>query len=179
MPFRRNQVSFAPKRGPRRATEWLGSADVTGFTALAAGAAVLDQSLTGAQVAIISPFTITRTVGMLAVTSDQVAATEQYFGAIGGAVVEERARAAGVGSLPIPIGDESSDSWFLFKHYAGEIKFASGVGIDGASVRIFEFDSRAQRKVEEGQAIIWTLENASANNSFLYLLKFRMLIKKH
>ncbi len=52
-------------RGPRRATQWLGSADSTTFTTLANSGGVFDQSFAFAEDA-----TIIRTRGSLWVSSD-------------------------------------------------------------------------------------------------------------
>ena len=82
-------------RGQRRATEWFASANVTGVTTLAAASFLFSQSLTAAELAK-RPFTVTRTVGSIWVRSDQVANTEDPFGAIGFRVVSEKAIATGL-----------------------------------------------------------------------------------
>jgi len=40
-------------------------------------------------------------------------------------------------------------------------------------------DSKAMRKVQEGQDIAIVLENGSALDGMLFLLQFRMLVKLH
>ncbi len=177
MAHRMGRVGFAP-RAVRRKTDWIASADITALTNLIGGGVVIDQSLTGAQVALIAPFTIIRTVGYVGIRSDQAGATETPFGAIGAMVVKETARAAGVASVPTPINEEGDDGWFLYQGIASDFLFASGVGFSNSGMKIFQFDSKAQRKVADGDAIIWTAENASADG-FDYLLKFRMLVKLH
>jgi len=99
--------------GQRRLTDWLGSGPHTTATALAAASVVLDQSFTGAQVDALTAFTIIRTVGLIGVRSDQVAADEFILGAVGGMVVRETARAGGVGNVPTPITEVDDDGWFL------------------------------------------------------------------
>ena len=166
-----------PRRGQRRATTWIPSADSTDIQALAAGGVVLDQDFSGAQVDATGPFTITRTVGYIAVATDQAAATEFPFGAVGCMVVQEVARVGGVGNVPTPISEEGDDQWFVYQGFA-----TGGIFVTGGMAPfqyVFPFDSRAQRKVEEGQAIVWTVENASATDGLNYILKFRMLIKRH
>jgi len=162
------------RSGQRRATEWLASADQTSAQDLAASTVAIDQALTGAQVSAISPFTITRTVGMVAVAGDQVAALEFPLMAIGAMVVRETARAGGVGNVPTPITEEGDDGWFLYLTAA-----ASSGTLNGAPASIFQFDSRAQRKVEDGDAVVWTVENSDSAAAISYWLKFRMLIKVH
>ncbi len=161
-------------RQARRATEWIGSADTTAWTNLAAGASIIDQALTGAQVSAISPFTVIRTVGLISVRSDQEVASEDVFGALGAMVVRETARAGGVGNVPTPITEESDDGFFLFQFVA-----TSASPVEGHRAASFQFDSKAQRKVEDGDAIVWTVENSSAAAAMAYVLLFRMLIKVH
>ena len=173
------RAPFVVSRGERRKTIWAASADVTGETTLAAGAAVLDQSLTEAQLQTIGlPLTITRTRGILLVRSDQVANNEVPFGALGMSVVSEQARAAGVASIPTPITEEASDLFFTYQHWVTQNRLSSAIGFS-QSTTIFEFDSKAQRVVQSGEAIIITMENGSATAGVDFLLKFRMLLKLH
>ncbi len=164
--------------GQRRKTEWGSSADVTAFAGLAAATTVLDQAFTAAQLTVVAPGTVIRTVGYIAVQSDQVAATERPFGAMGFAVVSEQARAAGVASLPAPINNEESDLWFVHQQFAASFRFVTAAGFS-EELKIFEFDSRAQRKFVDGEAIVVVVENASATFAMNYVLKFRILFKLH
>jgi len=158
----------------RRQTFWIGSANFNAFRNLALNGVAVDQDLLGAVAGALSPFTITRTVGFLALKSDQVAAAEEGTFAVGGMVVKETARAAGVASLPTPIIEMDDDGWFLYQQGS-----FSGGPIEGAPVRNFAFDSRAQRKVEDGDAVVFMVENASAAAGCDYDFWFRMLIKLH
>ena len=160
---------MAPAR--RRATEWFGSADITGSTVLAAATFTFAQSLTAAELAK-RPFTITRTVGQIWVASDQVAALEFPFGALGFQVVSDKAVATGATALPDPITEKSSDTWFTYQSFA-----AAGGPIDGSGGTIFDFDSRAQRKVEDGSDVAVMVTNADANFGLRFILQFRLLIK--
>jgi len=170
--------TFRGPSRPRRATEWFASADIDSEQAYPAGSVVLDQSLTAASLASILPATIVRTRGLLWVRTDQFAATEQPFGALGMAVVSEQARVAGVASLPSPITEEQSDLWFVHQFWATGILFGSATsGIRAGDV--YEFDSRAQRKVEDGSAVVVMIENAQATDGMTGMLKFRMLFKLH
>ena len=166
----------ALRQGQRRKTVWLASADITTIQTLAAATAVQDQVFTGAQIEALGPLTITRTIGTLWVKTDQVAATEIPFGAMGMCVVSEQARVAGVASVPTPITDETSDLFFTYVPWAASMLLADATGmIDGMST--YQFDSRAQRKVQDGEAVSVTLENASSVHGVGYVLKFRILVK--
>ncbi len=94
-------------RGPRRSTQWLGSAKDTGLTVLAANANVLDQSF-----AFLEPATIVRTRGTLWVFND-VNTAQTTFGAFGMAVVDNAAAAIGITAVPKPSTNSSDDAWFL------------------------------------------------------------------
>jgi len=176
----RRSRGFALRRqGPKRATVWVASADVTAVTALAGATSILAQSLTAAQISAIgaAPSTIVRIRGQLYVQSDQTAAAERPFGALGVAVVSDQARIAGAASLPAPIADEESDLFLLWQPWQ-----AAAI-VDSAAVAIqpmytFEVDSRAMRKVPDGSAIVFMMENAAlAGIGAQFMLKFRMLLK--
>ena len=164
-------------RAPQRQTNWLASADITAPTNLAAGASILDQAFTQAQIQGIGPATIVRTRGLLLVGTDQEAATEFPFGGLGMMVVREQARAAGIASLPTPIAEEFDDGFFLHQFWGSPITLASAVG--QLTWQRWDFDSKAQRKITPDDAIVVTLENASALAGVNYILKFRMLLKLH
>ena len=169
--------SFAPvPQSLRRKTEWIASADTTGNIALGANSVILDQSFSQAQNQAIGPFTIVRTRGILWVGTDQIAANEQPFGAMGMMVVREPARVAGIGSLPTPITDEFDDGFFVYQYWGNMFELNAGASAVVHFDR-YEFDSKAQRKVNSDDAIVVTLENASALHGAVYVLKFRMLLK--
>ncbi len=160
-------------RFPKRATQWVGSTDITAFTALAAATAIFDQSVTFGE-----PVTVVRTRGTLWVSPDTISATESAFGALGMAVVQTQASAVGVGLLPTPITDEGSDVWFMWIPWMGSLLFADSTGMLKGYER-FDFDSKAMRKVEENETVVVVIENASATFGVQYILKFRQLVKLH
>ncbi len=100
----------ALRQGQRRQTTWVGVSFVA--TTAATSASVLIASLNAAALAL-RPFTIVRTHLHLGLQSDQVISTEDQVVAYGHAVVSERAIAAGIGSVPTPIGNLSSELWYL------------------------------------------------------------------
>ena len=154
-----------------RLTEWFPSADATVQVSLAAATFVLDQSLTAAELAK-RPFTITRTVGSIWIASDQSAQFEVAFGAVGMTVVSSKAVATGATAVPDPITEEGSDEWFLYRSFC-----VSGGPVVGRPMPEFQFDSRAQRKCQDGEDIAVVVTNASASRGLVYLLKFRLLVK--
>ena len=44
---------------------------------------------------------------------------------------------------------------------------------------MFEFDSKAQRKIVEGEAIVMLVENGSATDGLEYILMLRVLFMLH
>ena len=174
---RRRSVGSVGVRA-RRHTEWFASADVATDTGLGAATKVFDQSLTTAEKAK-RPFTVVRVRGELWVASDQQVASEEPFGALGFAVVSDTAAALGVTAVPDPITDEASDLWFVHQFWQTGLVFLSGVGVSGSWWDRYSFDSRAMRKVQEGEDIAVVLANASSTSGALYILKFRLLVKLH
>ena len=177
MPNFRSRGFRIARSGPRRMTRWIGSADVTAVTVLTGGATTFDQSLTVAELAL-RPFTVIRTVGMFAARSDQIAASEDAMAAVGMAVVSDAAVAVGVTALPGPITDEDSDLWYMYDTVAPGCFLASSIGFASPAFQYRYFDSRGQRKVEDGQDIAVMLEAGSGVGVAVWL-KFRMLVKLH
>jgi len=159
---------------PRRQTLWLGS-QTTLFTTTTLGAnqGRLDQSLTAEELGR-RPFTIVRTRGTMFVQSDQVGALEEQFVSFGMAVVSDQAIDVGVSAVPDPYSDLESDLWFL--HVNGVKGMTGTSDLEG---RLYNFDSKAMRKVEDGQDIAVVIRNVSSAFGFDFFLQFRILIKTH
>ena len=158
-------------RSPGRLTEWFASADRAAFVSLPAATFVLDSQLIAAELAK-RPFTVTRTVGAVYAGGDQVAADENFHGAVGFMVVSDKAAATGATALPDPLTEEASDEWFAYRSFGGE----SGIA-NGRPIMEFTIESRGQRKVADGETIVVMVSNGSAAIGCLYLVKFRMLVK--
>ena len=171
----RSRGAYPAVRRPKRETMWFAGPDETTATTVIAGAADLQSSLNAAALAL-RPFTIIRTVGMLLVQSDQIAANELVSGAYGLAVVSDQASTVGLTAVPTPITEEGSDLWFLYQFGFWSWRFNSS-GAQGPGV--FQFDSRAMRKVEDGQDIVSVFENGDGSFGIQYLARFRMLVKLH
>ena len=163
-------------RSSRRTTTWFFSANVNVEAAVAANSAALSQTFNAAALAL-RPFTIVRTRGYIWAASDQAAAFEVPFGAVGFSVVSDQAAAIGVTAVPSPVADEGSELFFNFQGW-----IASGAGQAASQSngsRLFEFDSKAQRKVSESEDLAVVIANASAADGAVVVLKFRMLVKLH
>ncbi len=164
----------ALRQGQRRKTEWFGAADVGVSTVLAANTVILDQVLTTAEKAK-RPFTVVRVRGMLWVGSDQVVTQEEVQGALGFSVVTDQAVAVGITAVPLPIFDSESDEFFVWQPFFNGQQANVGSPFGMA----FEFDSKAMRKVSDGQDIAVVMENGSDSFGLQYLIQFRLLVKLH
>jgi len=163
----------------RRETLWFTSPGSLVVLA-AANQAVLLQVLNAAALAI-RPFTIIRSRGVVGISSDQTGATEDQHAAFGCAVVSQQASAAGVGSIPTPVTDDGSDLWFVYQRLMAKIQFASVSGMDANAGKIYEFDSKAMRKVEDGEDLVVVAENGPAGTGAGVRINWyvRFLIKMH
>ncbi len=160
----------------RRETVWIDSIGGWSEQNIATGGAVLLGSLSTLALAL-RPFTIVRTRGMLQVNSDQGALSERQLGAYGFAVVSEQAVAIGITAVPTPITDGGSDLWFLYEYFASMEFVQTAVGI--ATYRGVKFDSKAMRKVEDGQDVVEVVELDGLSDGATFSSAFRMLLKLH
>ena len=170
----------ALRQGQRRGTLWLGGV-TTRTTIAAATTAVLQTSLNAGALAL-RPFTIVRTRGVLRLESDQEAAQEFQDCAWGQCVVSSQAVLGGVASLPTPVTDESSDLWFAYEKMYNDLKLDAGGAAAGPTrptglERIV--DSKAMRKVEDGEDIVAVVETGALSNGVIVTSFTRILVKLH
>ena len=159
--------------GPKRSTQWIGSAADTAPTAIPANGVRMDQTFPFGE-----PATIVRTRGTLWVGTDQEAADETVFGAMGMAVVTNAAAAIGITALPLPSTDNFDDAWFVWLPWMSSFRFSSASGAQDQTFARFDFDSKAMRKVHDGSTAVVVFENDAADG-LLFVILFRMLVKLH
>ena len=159
---------------PRRSTEWIsGTVDWTDSTA---GQSQILLAFSQAALADFVPCTIVRTVGILGVAADLNFITNQLFiGACGGCLVREDARIAA--ATPDAFTNAGDDVWFWHQFFAMQIDDRGDVDIKNSE--IYSIDSRAQRKVVDGDAIIFNLNGGSSSDGFDATLMVRLLLKLH
>ncbi len=161
----------------RRETLWFQGVLVRqGLTA--ASTASLVSQLNAAALAL-RPFTVVRTRGIFAVRSDQIAAAEFQDAAYGMAVVSDQAAAIGVTAVPTPATDNGSDLWYVYERLVGQLEFASGVGFEPQMFEQQKVDSKAMRKVEEGQILVEVIETGALSSGVSVITFQRTLIKLH
>ena len=162
--------------GQRRMSSWLDLPPTS--TGLASASAII-LALTTAEKAK-RPFTIVRTHLVVQIVTDQLAADELQVGAIGGCVVSDQAVGIGVTAVPTPETDAASDFWFLHQWLISDFALASSIGFDADAGHIYTIDSKAMRKVNEDEDIIFVIEGGSVLGSGVAIRAAgRMLIKEH
>jgi len=140
------------------------------------GLAILAFSLTAAGLAL-RPFTVVRHRLVWFARSDVVTGGEVWGGAVGGCVVSDQASAIGVTAVPTPITDQQSDLWYFYEQQFGRF---GGTQVEEVG-RQMQIDSKAMRKVEEGEDLIIVLETAAVTEgaSMVSVIGGRFLIKLH
>ncbi len=160
----------APVRGSRGriAPSWTYTQS-SAPTTVAAGSITLLATFTPATEFDV---TVLRTRAHIEVFSDQSAGVEFQCGAFGMCVVSDRAAAAGVASLPRPSSDGGDDIWFLHQPF-----MTHGTAAISAFTNWMDLDSKAMRKVENGQVIVVLVENFSGTTGLLFQDSIRVLAK--
>ncbi len=102
--------------------------------------------------------TIQRNVMQVNWHSDQEAAAETPFGAMGVCVVTQQAFDAGVASLPDPVTEKDSDVWRVYQ------PLFTIQGADTARVvQQYHIDSRVKVNLQPGTVLAWVVANQSAS----------------
>ena len=155
---------------------WLDFAGVLqDFAIITAGNTVILSSLNAAALAL-RPFTVVRTRGIVLIASDQSASDEFQMGALGFGIAQDAAVAAGVASLPTPITEPGSSNCFLWQGLLAMVNATADASAANIS-NVYEFDSKAQRKVENGSDIYVAAENESSTDDYRLSFVARVLIK--
>jgi len=167
---RRARGGLIRSAGPKRVTQWIGSAE-QGIFAVGSNTSVLVQSN-----ATLQNTTVIRVRGLLSVQPGSFAADLDIKGALGFALVSDQAAAAGAVSIPGPWTDLDWGGWFLWVPWAGRVEFRSDTGIRFFDSQInIPLDSKAMRKVAPNETLVVMAESqvGAANVN----LAFRMLVK--
>ncbi len=146
--FSRSRTPFVGQRARKRESIWF-FATPTEVTITTTGG-IIFFSLNAAALAL-RPFTVVRSIFEMYIRSDQEAAAEIQGCAVGLAVVSDQAVAIGVTAVPTPITDMGSDLWYGYKLITSSSSSGTGSAVSGRSEVL---DSKAMRKVEDGQDMI-------------------------
>jgi len=161
------------QRPAARSTLWLFIGPVTG-TMTATGGTIFTSL--NADALALRPFTIIRTHMHFNLGSDQAATPEFGACAWGAEVVSDQSLAVGVTAVPTPDTDAGSDFWFAHRYMTNF--FATAIGRRATS---YDLDSKAMRKVDEGQDLITVgeLESSTSQGGVSLFAAGRILIKVH
>ena len=170
MPARRRSYRGGG-RGFRPATFWNGIVPAV-TTQIPASSKVIVSSFSNVGDAEL---TIRRTRGLMQVQTDQDAASENQIGAMGVLVVNQTAATLGITGMPDPVTDVADDLWFVFEHIQQSFRFHSAVATEPHHATQYAFDSKAMRKVSQGEAIVMVVANAHATHAFNVSIGFRFL----
>ncbi len=163
-------------RSQRRETLWTGL--VSQLVAVAGGDTAVIMSNASAGLLALRPYTIVRTRGILSIHSDQQSANEEQGFAFGHCLVSDQALAIGVTAVPTPDTDINSDLWYVYENMFQTFTFLTGAGF-AQDVVTHRYDSKAMRKVEEGETDISVLETTNFSSGLDVMHSFRQLIKLH
>jgi len=170
MAARSRRGAFAPRQRKRAAPAWgfvgsIAAASIAPATKVLLGSFVLSNPPLGE--------TVLRTRAQFHIRSDQSAVVEDQIGAFGLIVVTDIALAAGAASIPGPFTDGGDDGWFVHQPIT-----QAGANLTAAGTSPWQMvDSKAMRKIEDGQGVAIMIENASAAFAFLEIFQVRVLAK--
>ena len=141
----RNQFRPRIQSSSRRKKVWTVGPQVFGASATASGSLLWT---TGAQ-PTVEGLTLLRTRGQLVIrSSNQLAVSDGFHGAIGLGISTVSAFDIGVTALPKPITDETWEGWYWLKHF--QVLAQTATEADGSNavstVMQIEIDSKAMRK---------------------------------
>ena len=159
----------------RRQTEWIGGCQA--FFDLANNTRVVVLAFSQAALADLVPFTIIRTLGKWTTAIDAGFLTDQdYEVALAGTVMLEQSRATPV--IPSPIVNIADDNWFMYDTSAAFLEevVTSNAAVITSHPMVIDF--RAQRKVQDGDSIVFAAENVGTDTVQLSLI-LRILCKLH
>jgi len=169
----RIQRSF--RRVSKRLVEWRFAVSTTTFDNVPVSSKVLLAA--SGDISNAAPATIVRTRGLVTVVPVANAASIVVLGAMGIGLVSQRAAAVGITAIPGPITDSLWDGWFVHQFLAARKLTRSDIGFDSQDATHYVIDSKAMRKFEGSQQIVFVVENENASNAFDVALQVRLLVK--
>ncbi len=145
-----------PRRGPRiggvrRQVTWVGPAD-QGFVNVGSTGKTLVASFDPNTAGFGKP-TIVRTRGMVSVGFQAHSVDVIVVGVMGMAIVSDQAFAIGVTAIPGPFDQAEWDGWLVWRSFSHQLDVTTDVG-RLIPLLNFEVDSKAMRKVSEGETVV-------------------------
>ncbi len=165
------------RRTAKRMVEW-GLLVVENTTVDTTVAVVLGE-FAAATLEPIMPATLVRTRGLFYVHPDNPAAQELKIGAAGMYRVQDQARVVGITALPAPFDEGQDDGWIWYQPWLFRGEQAATGEPDSQQGREFVVDSKAQRKLEQGDALVFTAQGSTNATGVQVMLWVRCLFKLH
>jgi len=161
--------------GRKRKTTWIGPAD-QGYVGVASAGATLVASFDVSQAANSAAIgaTIVRTRGMISIRPQSVTADLDIVGAFGVGVVSSQALAVGITAVPEPFDEADWDGWMVWRSFSYALEVVSEIG-EHFIEWDFEVDSKAMRKLGEGDAFVLVAQ--SQQGAYSISAPLRHLIK--
>jgi len=164
----------------RRKTDWIGGVVGTS-TRTTVGASVVailssfDTRISTNQI-IGATTTIVRIRGLLDVGPIGLTADMDAQGAFGFCIVNGEAFDAGVASVPTPWTESFDDRWLYHTYWSVHYELPASGSFVGQSF-VQEIDSKAMRKMNNGDVLIGVIENANAGDNVSVFMNVRTLLK--
>ncbi len=111
--------------------------------------------------------------------SDQVSSGEDQQVGFGTAIVSEQAIAIGVTAIPTPITDLDSDMWFVYERLMMSMQLSATASSWAPSNVERRIDSKAMRKVEEGEGLVGVVETGVSSAGVFVTVELSFLLKLH
>ncbi len=117
--------------------------------------------------------TILRSRGHITWFTDNPTATELQIGAFGAIIVSDPAVAIGITAIPGPgvASEGGDDGWFIHQTFSSKTLVAN---VDMVSHTI-EIDSKAKRKIDDGFAAAFVVENVQSAQGMRVMFAMRVL----
>ena len=162
---------FPARTGPKRVTQWIGSADA-GPVGVSTGASQILQSN-----ATMANTTIIRVRGLLSVGVQAFTTDVEFQGAFGIGLVSDQAFAAGAASIPGSWTDLDWSGWFVWMAWDGRFEFLDATGVVGPAANKMQYviDSKAMRKVAPNETLVVMAESQAGVVNVAN--PFRLLVK--
>jgi len=159
----------------RRKSTWVGPADQN-YVSVASGGATLMASFDVSQSANSAAIgsTVVRSRGQVSIIPQSVTTDLVIAGAFGLGIVSSQALAVGITAVPEPFDEADWDGWFVWRSFTYKLDVVSATGIL-PFIWDFEVDSKAMRKLGEGDAIIFVAQSQSG--AYDIAAPLRLLLK--
>jgi len=140
--------------GRQRKKSWDEGPGSTAATAISTSSATI---LGSGALAVNDGQTILRTRGLLALTMLTAGSLgDGFFGAFGIGIVTEQAFSIGITAMPAPVAEADWDGWLY--HTFVDVRTGLNPGANASSFQKLMVDSKAMRKINQGETIFAALE---------------------